>query len=592
MIRFLPCVLLCVLFAFKGAANYVTPGTGVKLSLNQLVSNAAGDITFSGGIYSVHDTIVISASDTLEIVTNETVQFAQGTYLGVSGVLLVNPPDSVVFTKADATTYFLGVWLDNSTGSKIRKLVLQYANSLRLSDSSPVIDSCIFRYNSPVLNFGNAAISLFRAKPTISHCQFISNQRAAISGGSNIANAPQVYNCLFMGNNTMNLNVPQINIGTTGADTARIMFNQILRASTNSGGLGFLPTGNVHAIVHGNVIKNNRYGMVFNGGANINALITYNQIDSNNTQNDPLAGGSGINFLGGTATSHQNSIVTGNLIRWNLWGVTIQTRAQPNLGNLTNSDTADDGKNHFIDNTNGSTPFIDLYNNTPDNIWAQGNYWGTDDLATIESKIFHQPDSAALGLVTYSNYIVPVQLAAFYATAKDNDVHLTWCTVTEANSKSFEVERSFDGRSFTAISTLNAAGTSNAKLEYSFLDRGALLAAKTIYYRLKQVDADGNYKYSNVISIKAAEPAFSVKVYPTVLKSTERATLEIRSTEARRVQVSFVSADGKSLSGSSFEVMAGTTQISLPLPASMVGHVYLIVVNGREREVRSLLLTK
>ncbi|MBA2760805.1 MAG: hypothetical protein H0U39_02375, partial [Segetibacter sp.] len=78
---------------------------------------------------------------------------------------------------------------------------------------------------------------------------------AAIQGGANIANAPRIIGNLFQGNNTLNLNVPQINLGATGNDTVRIMNNQMLRASSNSGGIGFLPLGNANVIITGNVIK-------------------------------------------------------------------------------------------------------------------------------------------------------------------------------------------------------------------------------------------------------------------------------------------------------------------------------------------------
>ena len=52
--------LLSLLSASSVANNYFTPGTGVKWTLDNLVSNSGGDVTFSGGAYNVNDTIFIS----------------------------------------------------------------------------------------------------------------------------------------------------------------------------------------------------------------------------------------------------------------------------------------------------------------------------------------------------------------------------------------------------------------------------------------------------------------------------------------------------------------------------------------------------
>src|SRR5690606_32460539 len=134
------------------------------------------------------------------------------------------------------------------------------------------------------------------------------------------------------------------------------------QAAIRSGGIGFLQLGDVYTVITGNTILNNRYGIVLQGGSNINALVSYNHIEGNNIEGNPNLGGSGISFAGGSAGSHQNTIVTGNLLKNNLWGITIQGRAMPNLGNLLNGDTTDDGKNHFVNNNNLGVPGVDLYN--------------------------------------------------------------------------------------------------------------------------------------------------------------------------------------------------------------------------------------
>jgi hypothetical protein len=583
MIKVVPFVLLLSLFSFSSvkANNYFTPGTGVNWTLDDLVTNSGGDVTFSSGSYMVNDTIFISKFDTLVIATDATVKFALNTYMDVNGTLIVNPPNNVTFTAANITDRFLGMRIDSSTTTLLRKLTFEYANSLRIFDCSPVIDSCIFRYNNPVTTFGNGTISLNRSNVIVKNSKFLDNQRSAIQGGANIANAPQIMNCLFMGNNTLNGNVPQINLGSSGSDTVRILNNQILRGSTNSGGIGFLPVGTVYAIINGNTIRNNRYGLTFNGGSNINAVVSYNVIDSNNTQNDPNLGGSGISFTGGSATSHQNTIVTGNIFRFNLWGITIQQRAQPNLGNLENTDTTDDGKNYFINNTNANTPNTDLYNNTVDNIMAQGNYWGSDDATVVESHIFHQPDNSTLGLVNYASFItLPVQLINFNASFTNQLVALKWQTSSENNSHYFSVERSNDGRNFSPIGSVTAAGNSTSARQYGFTDKD-LSTAAIIYYRLQLFDKDGRSTYSQVLPVRRTSIKQDVvKCYPTVLDESQTFTAELSSQKNQLITVRLSDTQGRMLFTRSVNVQAGSNIFTIQPEQQLANGILYISFSG------------
>ncbi len=260
-----------------------------------------------------------------------------------------------------------------------------------------LIDSCIIRYNTLNSSFASGAISFFRSNSIVSNCQIFRNRRAAIVSGANIASSPQILNNNIYENDVDNANVPQINFGATGSDPMIIRGNTITGLYIMSGGISFLPVGSIpNAIIENNIIKKNRYGIAIAGGSS-NIYINNNIIDSNNIQGNPNLGGSGINF-NGSAT--QNSIVTRNIIRGNLWGITIQGTAKPNLGDLSSPDTTDIGLNEIYDNMNTGAIY-DLYNNTPDPIKAENNYWGTGNVDSVEAHIFHNPDNPSLGVVDY-----------------------------------------------------------------------------------------------------------------------------------------------------------------------------------------------
>lgn len=592
-------LLLSFLITSASFARYDTPGTAVKWNLDSLVFYSGGAVTFSGGSYNVNDLVFISLNDTLAITTNATVKFAAATYFDVNGTIIINPPTAVLFTAQNTATGYSGMRIDSSNTTLLRKLIFEYAVSLRIADCSPVIDSCIFRYNnnSTSTTFGTSTIPLFRSNAVISNCQFLDNQRGAISGGANIANAPKIIGCIFRGNNTQNANVPQINLGVSGNDTVRILNNQILRASTNSGGIAFLPLGVVKVVITGNIIKNNRYGISLQGGSDINALVSYNQIDSNNTQGNSDLGGSGIAFAGGSATSHQNTIVTGNLIRWNLWGITIFAKntagivlsgAKPNLGNLTNTDTTDDGKNIFVGNTNNTTPNIDLYNNSTDSIYAQNNYWGSNELADVESRIFHKPDDAALGFVNYLPLYspLPVTLAAFTATTDKTNVVLNWKTLTESNSDYFSIEKSVDGRTFYSIGKITASGNTASVRKYGFTDAAALQQKNLIYYRLKLADKDGRFTYSPVVSVKRNDGIHEpvVKLYPTIFTAAQVLQAEITSTKKQTVIIRFYNTEGRLLAQTSKALTTGKNRINLVPDLSLPNGVLHVKCTGENFE--------
>lgn len=398
--------LIAVLLVFTTClyADYTTPNTSVSWNLNDLVTNSGGTVTFSGGTYFVNSNLTVAASDTIKLLSNATVKLSLNVVFLVKGAFIVNPPDSVKFTCIDTTQRFTELRLDSaSNSSMLNKLIYEYSgNGLRLLYFNSTISNCTFRNNCSVATTtATPALNLFNSSPVITNCLFYRNNRAAIAGGSNIANAPQILNSQFIENNVLNGNVPQINLGQSGTGTTVIRGNTIIGLYTNSGGIASLPTGTLNLIVENNIIKKNRYGIALNGATT--AIIRNNIIDSNNIQGSPNLGGSGLNFVG----SGINARVSKNFIRGNLWGVTLQSNAAPVFGDLSNSDTNYIGQNQIYNNSNTGR-FYDFYNNTPQPIKAENNFWGTMIVDSVEAHIFHQPDSSAFGLVDYLPLWTPV----------------------------------------------------------------------------------------------------------------------------------------------------------------------------------------
>jgi len=94
---------------------------------------------------------------------------------------------------------------------------------------------------------------------------------------------------------------------------------------------------------------------------------------------------------------------------------------------------------------------------------------------------------------------VPVELISFSATTDSKNVNLNWATATETNNSGFEIERRYDKTDWLEIGFVPGHGTTTEKQNYSYIDQN--VNAGIYSYRLKQVDFDGTFEYSNEILV-------------------------------------------------------------------------------------------
>jgi photosystem II stability/assembly factor-like uncharacterized protein len=100
--------------------------------------------------------------------------------------------------------------------------------------------------------------------------------------------------------------------------------------------------------------------------------------------------------------------------------------------------------------------------------------------------------------------IVPVELTSFTAAANGNVVELNWSTATELNNQGFEIERKSINNNFEKIGYVAGFGTTTELKSYSFIDENVTTGTYT--YRLKQIDYDGTFEYSNEVEVEISTP--------------------------------------------------------------------------------------
>lgn len=100
---------------------------------------------------------------------------------------------------------------------------------------------------------------------------------------------------------------------------------------------------------------------------------------------------------------------------------------------------------------------------------------------------------------------IPVELTSFAAAVNGNTVTVTWQTATELNSNSFVIEQKLIGGEWRTEGTVKAAGTTTEPQNYSYAVQS--LAAGKYQFRLKMVDNDGSFTYSNILEVAVGVPA-------------------------------------------------------------------------------------
>lgn len=411
------------------AQDYTTPNTGVTWTLDDIAAASPTTITISGSEYTLLGNLTISENDTVIIDSDLTLLIDDAKLVTVFGTFTVNS-NAVTITALDENAPYEGFRFEEFSTINISNATIEYGGGFRVLTETFSIDNCTLTNNVSGATT-SAVIQLSRGLPQITNNTISFNENPAIGSAANSAVSAYIFNNMIEGNNQANSNRPQINLGPTMANEfTEIIQNTIIGdpALEQAGGIAIanFVGGNVNVVIDNNIIRGNRYGITILG-INDSAEITNNIIEDNNIQGDPNLGGSGINLNSSTAS--EDVIISGNEIRRNLWGITLQGSASANLGDDANNP----GQNVFAENENGGQVYA-LYNNTPNPISAKNNCWIEGQQSTeqqVEDVIFHNVDDPTLGLVTFDPFLCgilgvadnTVENFSFYPNPVKNEIN-------------------------------------------------------------------------------------------------------------------------------------------------------------------------
>ncbi|MDZ4838688.1 MAG: hypothetical protein SGJ04_01645 [Bacteroidota bacterium] len=179
---------------------------------------------------------------------------------------------------------------------------------------------------------------------------------------------------------------------------------------------------------------------------------------------------------------------------------------------------------------------------------------------------------------------IPVKLTKFTATGVNNTVKLDWTTVSEVNNEKFEVERSKNGFNFAKIAEVAGNGNYQGELNYSHIDEKPLVGLS--FYRLRQVDFNGDFEYTPMVSIKMNQAENSTllagaKVYPN---PGTQDNLILLLTEMNEEYIDIVITNMSGQTVGSYSAHVSGTQFSIPvrsiLSTPVISGIYTITIKG------------
>ena len=181
---------------------------------------------------------------------------------------------------------------------------------------------------------------------------------------------------------------------------------------------------------------------------------------------------------------------------------------------------------------------------------------------------------------------LPVTLVSFNGQSIGNNVSLSWLTTTESDFSHFIVEKSLNGTDFKALIRTNTKGAGS----YTETDNNAFADAATLYYRLKIVDLNGQFSYSEIIVVKQTGGySNSVSVYPNPVQGNN-VWLKLQSTQTGKVAVKVVDFSGRIILTQNSTVVAGSNVILLSNFKQLTTGMYSVIVElNNERFITKIV---
>jgi len=474
------------------------------------IINLGGNIVINGAL-NINAGATVSAGNYV-ITGTGNVTFASGS--GLSTALVHGMDDAVTATGTLSFNTGMNLTLNGSsaqvTGSANQPLAL---NSLTINNTSGVTLSNNLEVNDTFMiqagSFANGGHTLsYGGSGTLSYSgsspQTSTNNEFPASNGPATLNINNISGVTLHAPRTVTTLAFSSGIFTLGAN--KFTINPIVGSITGYDKFKYVVTGS------GGILEMNAStgGVVYPVGDDYNVIAI---LDANANTYD-------VSVTNGVTESDGVTPVTD-------WAVNRTWTVSQSSGGTTTvtvipqwNNTTDLASGHHFDLTDAFLAYRDI-NIT--NAWTDQS--GTNITGQISAPVYNLT-SSSLNMTSGNIYNfsvgggvsspLPVTLLNFSVKyVNNNDVNLSWSTASEMNNDYFGIERSADGDAWQNIGQVQGNGNSQVIVNYSATDNlQGVVPSGTIYYRLKQVDFNGKYQYSDIRTVNLAEGNISMEIYP------------------------------------------------------------------------------
>ncbi len=194
--------------------------------------------------------------------------------------------------------------------------------------------------------------------------------------------------------------------------------------------------------------------------------------------------------------------------------------------------------------------------------------------------------------------LLPVDLVQFSANALNStDAVLDWTTASEFNSSHFTIERSNNGNKWVDIGNVNAAGQSDQELNYSLIDKGVFdplkLRHETFYYRLRMVDLNGEYEYSDVreVSFESESGLVIGEVYPNPTNRTNTTvSLPVSTDTESFMEIAVYDIQGRIVNIFTKDLLKGNNVLDIEMNQYSAGAYFLKLTTGNLEVTKKIVV--
>lgn len=205
------------------------------------------------------------------------------------------------------------------------------------------------------------------------------------------------------------------------------------------------------------------------------------------------------------------------------------------------------------------------------------------NLVVLTGAVNCDPTTATnAGTCVVTSGLLPVELVAFEAEERNENIHLSWSTASEINNEGFEIERSIDGRNFDFIDFVEGHGNTTIMKDYSYKDDN-VKEGQTYYYRLRQVDFDGAFEYSKIVAANLqVNETIAGNFYPN--PTAKKTRIDFVSQVNDQWNVEAFSLSGQLIWQSSYQLNKGINTLNLDFSEFSTG-LYLIKFENKTQSV-------